>query len=138
MRRRALVLLAGTLVCALGACAGGRDRGPPVGRARPESTHRQVYEALAPDDGPEDVRRKWGEPTRILTYKDEGTGSEEQVWQYEPPAWIFDDVVPVSAPITTQRITFRQGRIYRVEQREQDPRPREVFRPDSASRRDMQ
>jgi hypothetical protein len=102
------------------------------------STRRQVYEPLTAGDTQDDVRRKWGEPTRVLRYHDPVTGADEEIWQYEPPAWQFHNVLPVTAPATAQRVTFHEGRIARVEAHEINKPMPEILRPDSVSRRNME
>src|SRR5437870_2265472 len=65
---------------------------------------RDVYPALLAGDSPETVRSKWGEPARILPFKDEKTGAEEQVWQYEPR-------VQADGTVSATKITFREGQV---------------------------
>jgi len=93
------------------------------------STKRDVYPAILSGDSPDVVRRKWGEPTRILTFKDERTGADEEVWQYEPR-------VQADGSVAATKVTFREGEVRKIELGEINRRPPDLLRPDSAGRRD--
>ncbi len=93
---------------------------------------REVFPDLQPRDTPEDVRAKWGEPQRVFTFRDQVTGREEVVWQYEHGRH------GVRGADTVQ-VVFREGRVARVEPIEErgEPATAPLERPDSAARRDM-
>jgi hypothetical protein len=82
-------------------------------------------------DRPDDVREKWGEPTRIFTFRDRVTGREEVVWQY-------DHGRDGDGNVAAQQLVFRDGVLRRVERLGGEPALRTFDRGDSASRRDLE
>lgn len=120
--------LAGPIMVVAFALAAGCELGASGLPQKPSG--REVYPAIRPGDTPAEVEAKWGPPVRALTFKDEVTGVAEQVWQYER--------VQATGEVLLTRITFRDGKVTGIATEPANRAPRDIERPDSASKRDME